>query len=594
MEFFAFLSFLSCVVSILFGGFIFLKTTNNLPNKIFFLICLISSLLCFAEFELRLSETFERAFFWSKVYSFWPLGLAFLFHFIYSLNKKAKLKSASTIFIYGPAILVVMIELFTQKITVGPMKVPWGWTFQYELSWISILVAFWSIGILILSVHQSLSYYLKSNGQIKKQAYYIFVGCFLNALVSILFDVLFPAFELPIPELGNSFSSILLMILAYAIWKYQLFEVQPKSLAGKIVATISDSLLFVDSKLGIIEVNQAALELLRYNRDELLGQPIDIILNQSGGELKGEQIFKKLDNQGLINDFEVNFRTKDNQLVPVSLSLTLADYENQNKRGMILLGRNITERKKMIENLKQREIQLRKLNASKDKFFSILAHDLKNPFHAILSSSELLDSAYSELEEDERKELVSYIHQSSESIYSLLENLLTWSRSQQGNIVYRPVSLNLKKVVDESIYALRDMAARKAINLYTTMGEDMKVFADLDMLSIILRNLISNAIKFTPNGGEVLVSARKQDGNETFVHVSVEDTGVGIDENNLPNLFRIDRNVSTTGTNFESGTGLGLLLCKEFAEKLGSEISVESKQGEGSKFSFTLSQFSEN
>lgn len=594
MEFFAFLSFLSCVVSFLFGGFIFLKTAKSLSNRVFFLICLISSLLCFAEFELRLSETFERAFFWSKAYSVWPLGLAFLLHFVYSLNKKAKLKSVSTYLIYGPAILFVMVELFTQKITSGPMKVFWGWTFQYEYNWLSVTVATWSIGILFLGVHHSLSYYLKSNGQIKKQAYYIFVGYFLNAVVSVLFDVLFPAFELPIPELGNSFSSILLMILAYAIWKYQLFEVKPESLAGKIVATISDSLLFVDSKLGIIEVNQAALDLLRYQRDELLGQPIDLILNQSDGELKGGQILNRLENAGLINDLEIDFKTKDNRLIPVSLSLALADYENQNKRGMIFLGRNITDRKKMIESLKQREIQLKKLNASKDKFFSILAHDLKNPFHAILSSSELLDSAYSELDENERRELVSYVRQSSESIFRLLENLLTWSRSQQGNIVYRPVSLSLKKVVDETTFALRDMAARKAITLNTTIDDDLIVFADFDMLSIILRNLISNAIKFTPNGGEVLVLARKQDGNETFVHVSVEDTGVGIDADNISKLFRMDYNISTSGTNSEAGTGLGLLLCKEFAEKLGSDISVESKPGEGSKFSFRLSRFSEN
>lgn len=571
-----------------------MKTGKSLSNIVFFLVCLSSALLGFVEFELRLSESYERAFFWTKVYSVWPLVLAFLLHFIYILNKKAKLKSISTLFIYGPAFLITIVELFTQKITTGPMKVFWGWTFQYEYNWWSVTVAVWSIGILLLGVFHSLSYYLKSSGQIKKQAYYILVGYSLNAVISVLFDILFPAFEISVPELGNSFSSMLLMILAYAIWKYQLFEVKPESLAGKIVATISDSLLFVDSKLGIIEVNQAALELLHYQREELLGQPIDLILNQSDGELKGEQILGRLEKNELINDLEVDFRTKDNRMIPVSLSLALADYENQKKRGMIFLARNITERKKMIENLKQRETELKKLNASKDKFFSILAHDLKNPFHAILSSSQLLDSAYSELEDEERKELVSYVYQSSTSIFRLLENLLTWSRSQQGNIVYRPVTLSLGKVVNESIFALRDMAARKAINLHSSIGDDLIVLADLDMLSIILRNLISNAIKFTPNGGEVLVTARKQDGNETFVHVSVEDNGVGIDEDNMPNLFRIDCNVSTTGTNSESGTGLGLLLCKEFAEKLGSEISVESKPGQGSKFSFTLSRFSEN
>ena len=479
-------------------------------------------------------------------------------------------------------------------ITAGPVKKNWGWTFQYNFNWLSVIVANWGIIVLILSMHYALGYYLKSSGQIKKQAFYIFIGYLLNAFISVLSDIIFPAFELSIPEIGNAFSSVLLMILAYAIWKYQLFEVKPGSLAGKIVATISDSLLLVDSKLGIIEANQAALDLLHYRREDLLGKPIDHILSQMDDDLRGEQICEKLDEQGIVNDLETSFKTSENRLVPVSLSLAQVRYENRNLKGIIFLARDITERKKMMENLKQRESQLEAINAGKDKFFSILAHDLKNPFHAILSSSELLDSAYSELDEDEKKELISFVHQSSESIFRLLENLLAWSRSQQGNIVYRPGSLILKKAVDESIYALRDMAARKSICLHTTIREDLIVLADLDMLSIILRNLISNAIKFTPNGGEVLVNACNQEGNETFVHVSVEDTGVGIDDGNIPNLFRIDRNISTSGTNSETGTGLGLILCKEFAEKLGGGISVESKPGVGSKFSFTLSRFSQN
>ncbi len=138
------------------------------------------------------------------------------------------------------------------------------------------------------------------------------------------------------------------------------------------------------------------------------------------------------------------------------------------------------------------------------------------------------------------------------------------------------------------------MATKKDIHLHANIADDLIVQADRDMLSIILRNLISNSIKFTPNSGEVVVEAVPSSGNESFIHVSVRDTGVGIEVGGLNNLFRSDCSVSTEGTNSESGTGLGLLLCKEFAEKLGSQISVESEPGKGSKFTFTLSRFSQN
>ncbi len=176
---------------------------------------------------------------------------------------------------------------------------------------------------------------------------------------------------------------------------------------------------------------------------------------------------------------------------------------------------------------------------------------------------------------------------SANSAFNLLENLLTWSRSQSGGIEYNPQKLQIKVLLFETMFDLQSQANKKGIQIIDKIQEDETIFADSNMIATVLRNLISNAIKFTTKGNQVIISAKKQE-NNNFVEVSVTDTGVGIPKDKINDLFCIDKNTSTQGTDNESGTGLGLILCKEFVEKHGGKIWVESELEKGSEFKFTI------
>ena len=229
--------------------------------------------------------------------------------------------------------------------------------------------------------------------------------------------------------------------------------------------------------------------------------------------------------------------------------------------------------------------ELNELNASKDKFFSIIAHDLKNPFNTIIGFSEMLNEEISSEHPEKTKEYANMINVSAVQTFRLLENLLEWAKSQSGNIHYNPVQISLNEIVDDEFIILKDMAKGKSIELMNSLSGNLIIFADKNMIKTILRNLISNAIKFTHRNGQVEVKASVENNKVT---VAVSDNGIGMTKDIMEKLFRIDANLSTRGTENEKGTGLGLFLCKEFVEKHGGKIWVESRTDIGSIFNFVL------
>jgi signal transduction histidine kinase len=252
-------------------------------------------------------------------------------------------------------------------------------------------------------------------------------------------------------------------------------------------------------------------------------------------------------------------------------------YLDKIKLNRILEGKN-----KVIEKSEQ---ELRVLNASKNKFFSIIAHDLKNPLHTVLGYSYLLNNDYEKFKEEERRKFASDIYHSTNNIFRLLQNLLEWSRSQTGNLNFSPAVVEYQHVLDNSLSVLKSLADQKNIVIKTNYNPELKLFADPLMIETVLRNLVNNAIKFTPEGGNIEVSAKEADGQ---ILVSVSDSGIGISKEDSQNLFRIDSKVKRKGTNNEDGSGLGLILCHEFVEKHNGKIWVESTPGKGSEFIFSI------
>lgn len=236
-------------------------------------------------------------------------------------------------------------------------------------------------------------------------------------------------------------------------------------------------------------------------------------------------------------------------------------------------------------SLRESEAQLRELNASKDKFFSIIGHDLRSPFNAIIVLSEYLTELIKEKDYEEISQIGDVILQSSKNAMLLLSNLLEWARAQSGRIEFTPENINLGTLSEELIAVLIQVANQKSIKISNEIGNDITIYGDKSMIAAIIRNLISNAVKFTNIDGEIIISAKLLN-NECVV--SVRDNGIGISQDRIDKLFRIDQSESTAGTAKESGTGLGLILCKEFVEMHKGRIWAESNLNEGTSFFFSI------
>jgi signal transduction histidine kinase len=250
----------------------------------------------------------------------------------------------------------------------------------------------------------------------------------------------------------------------------------------------------------------------------------------------------------------------------------------------IEIKQDITVKKQLVTELKNNEQKLIELNATKDKFISILAHDLRIPFNALLGFSALLQE---EMRKGETQigQYVDIIERTSRNTYNLLENLLQWASLQQNVISYNPEKISLSEIFEECVNLSHSNALSKRIEIEILNSADIYVFADKEMAKTIVRNLLSNAIKFTPFSGKIAISCTV---NQQLVEITVSDTGVGMNETTKSSLFKIVQTISTKGTEGEKGTGFGLLLCKDFVEIHGGKIRVESVEGKGSAFIFTL------
>lgn len=340
----------------------------------------------------------------------------------------------------------------------------------------------------------------------------------------------------------------------------------------------------LDVNGNITFANKYLARLTGWKRKEIIGKNWFDVFIPSGAPVRRD-LFNGVDGGNVPLRYENEILTRAGEPRLIQWSNTILRNSKGKIEGIAGVGVDITDSKKAETALLESKASLVELNATKDKFFSIIAHDLKSPFNSILGLSSLLEDQVKEKNYEGLEEYASLIQTSSQLAYDLLKNLLEWSRSQTGKMEFSPEYIELVSIIGETIKLLGNNISQKSIDIKTELPRNVVVFADKAMIGAVLRNLISNAIKFTRDYGQILISA-VQKPEETMIVVT--DNGVGMNAREIDKLFRIDENHSTLGTHNEKGTGLGLVLCKEFIEKHGGKIGVESEFGLGSKFYFTI------
>lgn len=337
------------------------------------------------------------------------------------------------------------------------------------------------------------------------------------------------------------------------------------------------------------KINSSFCDILGYTETELIGMNFRNITHPGDIEKSLELTKELLKNESLEGkSLEKRYLHKSGDLVWALTTISLIRDIDNKPQFFIAQVQDITKRKKFEEQLIKYTEELKLLNASKDKFFSIISHDLRSPFNSLLGLTEYISQSYDEMTPQDIKSSISSIYNSSRQVYGLILNLLEWSMIQSGRIKVDKTVINLKELGNEIKNLYEEAANQKQLELTINISEEIFVYADKYMIDTIIRNFVSNSIKFTEPGGKIIVKGIINGDN---AEVSVTDSGIGISIENQKNLFRIDEQFRREGTAKEKGTGLGLILCKEFIEKNNGVLWVESEEGKGSRFSFTVPRY---
>lgn len=343
-----------------------------------------------------------------------------------------------------------------------------------------------------------------------------------------------------------------------------------------IVKLLPEAILIINDKGFVVEVNRAACEMLGYNETSLLGLNVRDFLSED--EIQ-EHMKKLIDRNEPSGYFEMNMKRKDGSLI--TAEGTNMEIVLRGVKHYVGVAHDISIRKQAEEKLLESREKLRELNAAKDRFFSIISHDLRSPFWGILSLSDMLVQPENDLTPQEVQKIHNNLNAALKTLFTLLENLLKWSQIQIGRFDIEIDEVDIRLTMHKIIGEIKKAAEQKEIEIKNDVEENLVLRSDENILSSVLRNLLSNAIKFTPRNGKVRISSKS---NTDHIFLLIEDNGIGMNPDQQLRLFKIDTVFSMKGTENEKGTGLGLIIVKEMLDKVNGSISVESEIGRGSKF----------
>ncbi len=575
MKIVAIISLVAAGIALFTGSFVLSKNSKKLINRLFLLLALGTTYWGIIEFGLFQAESLETAIWWQNAGALWAFPIAFLMHFtVVFTEQEDPLKKIMCRQAYIGAGLISIIELSTSLIRDTPIQKEWGWMYSIPgMSLVVYIILIWVFATTFLAVYLCWGYFLIQTEYTKKQqAKYVLIGVPLPSIIGILTEVVVPAFNLGFPPLTTLADSIGILIIGYAIMKYHLFGLTPEMATESILANVSDFLFLVDSEGTIQRVNQAALNTLGYDEDELVNHSITKVLSN-------EKFIKEelIDRISIVQDIEIDIKVKEGKVIPTSLSTSLV-HDSSGIKGIVYLMRDISDRKRM-------QIERRTLEEKRASFIQITSHELRTPLTAIQGYTELIQN---QADTESRENLGNYLQIISRNVNRLkrlIEGVSTLGQIERGVFQLDRQEIDFNNLFMEVMQTYQIFLGPQLQIQSNIGGAPLNIEGDTIRLHQVLDNLMENAVKHTsPQERAIIVTLEALSQN---LQVQVTDNGAGIDPINLERIFEP---FTAFSTQFASGgTGIGLFLARTLAEAHGGSLIASSKgRGKGTTFILEL------
>jgi|WetSurMetagenome_2_1015567.scaffolds.fasta_scaffold39271_2 PAS domain S-box-containing protein len=577
---YSFILLFNALLSVWLGINIVLK--KKVKGKSYFVLTMVSVFIWSLSDSLGLatSDLGTKILFAKIAYigivSISPMLFLFFYNFLQS-EKKLKLKNHIALWIIPVIVFILAITneyhlLIWPSVTLVPQTDRVAAVFEHGIGVYGHML--FSYSLILYVIYMLIKIAFMYRYIYRKQAIVMIVATSVPLLGNFLY--VFKINPLTYIDLTPYLFTISAFMISLGLTSFRFLDTKPIAY-GKLFLNMSDSVLLLDDNLMIADVNPSF--------EELFGQKSLIGKNAIKTFCEFNELKKIFENKKE-NKYEIPIIINDKNLwLDVRTNPLFDRYKDT--IGMLIVMRDITERKNAENIIKESEKILKETVATKDKFFSIIAHDLRSPFAALLGLSEIFKDDIDTLSDYQKKDFAEMMYGSAKSTYKLIENLLEWTRIQTGKFKFKNENLDLREVSSEICNALIVSAMNKNIVIKNEIQKGTIIHSDKNMLKLLFNNLITNAIKFSYKDGTIVVASKTV--NEG-IEISVADSGTGIKKENIEKLFRTDISYSMKGTEKEEGTGLGLILCKEIIEKAGGKIRVESEEGKGSIFKFIIPQ----
>ncbi len=614
------------ILSLTAGIVVYINSSSKHLRSIFLFFTIAGFYWSFTGFLLRSAITYEEAFFYERIGGFWPICIAVFFHFaLRYINKDDFIRNKIILYslIYGPALLFSFFDIFTDELTTV-IQSPFGyWTsMDSEGTILALLSTGWSWSLSTLAVLLIIYYILRGVKEKKRtQATFVLIGFITPVILSTITEsflslVSFPIIRLTVPSYG-----IGLLFIGYAIYKYELFQINPSVAADQIIKSTPDLLILTDDNHKIRIVNPAVEEILGYKKKDLLDEPINKLLPK--------YVNTTSDKHHLLN-FEKNllkinlqFITKKGEMKSLEVSKTVVDDKKENIKGLIFIGRDRSDEIKaeleikkyvkkleeedlamvsMLEDLRESQKNVQKLNKNleekvkertqeikqilkqKDEFVNQLGHDLKNPLTPLTT---LLPIIKQKEKDDELKKLIEILENNAIYMKNLVVKTIELAKLNSPNITFEKEDINLYEIVNQIIDNQKIILDKKGIKIDTFVDKNLFVKTDKLRLGELLINIVNNAVKYSNSGDKIKIYADKDVDN---VKISIQDEGIGMSDKQLKHVFEDFYKADPSRHDLDS-SGLGLAICKRIVEKQGGKIWVESKGlNKGTTIKFTLKE----